>query len=193
MKRLFILIALLTSPNLLNAGVLDDFIQQKQEEQKATQAQDNMKADCKQAYDKAFEVRKKLSVSSNDIFIPCTRTPCRDRDWVVKGNKANGENLYSCDCLKVNDFGKGGLLLAKLFGSKNIRFVRTTNTDWYTGATFEEDYVFVRDGNHKYKTASGNMESVPAYRKTEYKASDLTLRTYLKDKSIDCIYMTHIP
>ena len=161
--------------------------EQKKKEQQAiakakTEAQ---KADCKQAKEKA---QKRLEQIKTAL-----------------GMKSNEKNLRYNLIGKVVDFADNGIIISTdcsgiwangwMFGTfgtlmaanceEERTFVYTKNTDYATNEKFNnKGLLYKKVGNFRYTTVTGATMSIPAYRETPYKASEIDYKTYLKDKSI---------
>lgn len=161
--------------------------EQKKKEQQAiakakTEAQ---KADCKQAKEKA---QKRLEQIKTAL-----------------GMKSNEKNLRYSLIGKVVDFADNGIIISTdcsgiwangwMFGTfgtlmaanceEERTFVYTKNTDYATNEKFNnKGLLYKKVGNFRYTTVTGATMSIPAYRETPYKASEIDYKTYLKDKSI---------
>lgn len=119
--------------------------------------------------------------------------------------KSNEKNLRYNLIGKVVDFADNGIIISTdcsgiwangwMFGTfgtlmaanceEERTFVYTKNTDYATNEKFNnKGLLYKKVGNFRYTTVTGATMSIPAYRETPYKASEIDYKTYLKDKSI---------
>lgn len=82
-------------------------------------------------------------------------------------------------------FKKSGIFLDN--NSDSI-FLYTKNTNYTTDQDFKSDYILKRVGNYKYKTTSGYVRSIPAYKETKYKLSEIMPIAYKKDPTLLCAF-----
>nr|MBQ0091361.1 toxin-antitoxin system YwqK family antitoxin [Candidatus Enterousia merdequi] len=128
-------------------------------------------ADCEQATQKAANARKAMP---KDDFIVFKWMAIMTADGIM----TNGIRL------SVVDFSNNGVFLN--WGNKRI-FVYTSDKDYATGDYFNpKNVIYKRDGNYKYSTLFGGIQSVPAYKPTNYKISSIDPRTYLNNKELSC-------
>jgi hypothetical protein len=135
----------------------------------------------KEEYDKTKrEIDEEMSIAKakcNDCYQARKKAEQRKKE-IVKEIGEDFEELYE----RVSGFEPGGVFI-----DNNEYFVYTTDVDYYTGERFRGNGLLYKQvGNYKYKTTEGTMRSVPAYRATKFEASELDIKTYLKDKNHDC-------
>ena len=151
----------------------------RQEERKKQAAKEKEQmlseiADCEQAVEKA--VRARTSISSKPLLITLNG---RKR---VTAISQDGLFYHLYNESYVSDFANDGVFI-----SRNDRFIYTSDTDYATGDKFRSnDFIYEKVGNYKYRTIAGNINSVPAYRATKHKISEILPLTYLKNKKALC-------
>jgi hypothetical protein len=169
-------------PVVCVAGALDD-LEQNINKQEMTKQKESMRiADCKQAIEKAKKHR-------NEIGEPGTM-----RIFNAGHTTVNPEGeIISSELYRVMDFASNGVMVSNcgfVVGAScdNERvFVYTTDTNYANEDVFRgKGLLYKRDGNYRYTTVIGSQNSVPAYRATQYKASEIEYKTYLKDKTEEC-------
>ena len=161
--------------------------EQKKKEQQAIQKAktEAQKADCKQAIEKAQQRLKQIktalgmNVNEKNLFYNLTGK-------VV--DFANNGVIISTDCSSIwaNGwmFGDLGILAANNCKEERT-FIYTKNTDYATNEKFNnKGLLYKKAGNFRYTTIMGSTMSIPAYKETQYKASEISYKTYLKDKTI---------
>lgn len=171
------------------AGALDDLVNQKQaekvEQKKQAEKQKQQKekkakeqaqllediADCEQAVAKAIERRNATFNKEIDVFDSGFLVP--DKDGLLYRPTGN---------VKVVDFTSKGVFL-----SNHDFFVYTKDTDYATGEKFRgNSLIYEKVGNYKYETITGAIRSIPAYKATSHKVSEINPKTYLKNKDLSC-------
>jgi hypothetical protein len=191
MKKItYILLPILGMLIFCNAGTaspLDDLAKEQSQIKKNNAAAAVAAADCKQAKDKRDARVKEIKIAL--------------------GLDTNEKNLFMNIEGKVVDFAKDGIFISNtcadpytaglMFGqfgavvamncTEERRFIYTSNTDYANNAKFDnKGLVYHKAGNYKYTTITGATNSVPAYKETKYKASEIDIKTYLKDKTFEC-------
>mgnify|MGYP005756854639 CR=1 FL=1 len=160
--------------------------QKRKEQQAAAKAKtEAQKADCKQAKEKAQkrleQIKTALGMKSNEKNIHYSLT-----GKVV--DFADNGIIISTDCSGVwaNGWMLGALGTLMAANCEEERtFIYTKNTDYATNEKFNnKGLLYKKAGNFRYTTVTGATMSIPAYRETSYKASEIDYKTYLKDKSI---------
>lgn len=152
--------------------------QERQAQEKAKKEQEEKVfqqsvADCTQAILKAAQKMKTLP-KTDDVAVL--------EQKVVALATSDGLLIELGGGSKVTDFASEGVFLGN-----HKMFVYTSDTDYATGELFRETgYLYERAGNYKYETTSGGIHSVPAYKKSAVKISDVDPKTYLKNKSLIC-------
>lgn len=151
--------------------------QKRKEQQAAAKAKtEAQKVDCKQAKEQAQKrvEQIKTTLGANSIY----NMNCLVVDF------ANNGVIVSCNSLlatMLNEYGPSKASTCR----DNRAFIYTKNTDYATNEPFNnKGLLYKRSGNFKYITVTGATMSIPAYRETSYKESEVDYRTYLKDKSI---------
>lgn len=184
MKKILFGLCIIFSCVSVYAGALDDLMVEKQAEKaKAAERSAQQKqakqqqladiADCEQAVEKALEKRKQIS----------TEHFCADT--TIKVPWVEGIVVTHYPCGVVKDFASDGIFVDDKDGHRI--FIYTNDTDYATNEKFNTNgLVYARVGNYKYTTITGATNSVPAYKATNYKASELDLRTYLNNKTLRC-------
>lgn len=149
----------------------------EQKRQAAAKAKtEAQKVDCKQAKEQAQKrvEQIKTTLGANSIY----NMNCLVVDF------ANNGVIVSCNSLlatMLNEYGPSKASACR----DNRAFIYTKNTDYATNEPFNnKGLLYKRAGNFKYITVTGSTMSIPAYRETSYKESEVDYRTYLKDKSI---------
>lgn len=127
-------------------------------------------ADCEQAVQKAIDRRKFINKDSHYLF-----------KAGVYPNKKGLLQVYNN--AKVVDFASDGVFLQ--VGSFRA-FIYTKNTDYASGETFKADVIYEKVGNYKYTTLWGGTNSVPAFKATQYKISEINPKHYLRNKKLSC-------
>lgn len=192
-KILFGLYIVFSCTNLY-ASALDDLVSQKQvekaEQKKQAEKQKQQKSnkekepaqlledisDCEQAVAKAIEKRK--SISANDIKV-------FDSNFLIPGK--DGLLYFPIGDVNVVDFASNGV-----FVSGHRYFIYTKDTDYATNEEFRgEGLIYEKVGNYKYTTITGATRSVPAYKATSHKISEINPKTYLKNKNLSCCQYQH--
>lgn len=155
--------------------------QKKKEQQAIEKAKaEAQKADCKQATEKAQKRLNQIKSSVGTDFI-------YDIQGKVVDFADNGI-IISTDCSGIWNnswwMGELGTLLAA--NCKEERsFIYTKDTNYATNDKFnDKGLLYKKVNNFKYTTVTGATMSIPAYKETSYKASEINYQTYLKDKSI---------
>ena len=143
---------------------------------------DNIK-DCEQAVAKATQ--KRLSFPDEDTFLyygPVTV----DKNGVFE-EKSEYEVI---DFASEGVFIKKSGLLSSLFSTQRY-FVYTQDKDYATNEKFRlNGKIYKKTGNYKYTTLLLGTNSVPAFKATKYKISEIDPKTYLKNKSLSCCQHT---
>lgn len=187
MKKILFGLCIIFSCVNVYAWALDDLaaeIRQEQtnKEQQAKKAKERVKqkqqekvdiADCEQAVKKARSREKELSPNTY-IF---------DKDVYVFPTVSTGYgHANKTKSHHVSDFASDGVFI-----DNQSKFIYTHDTDY---ANYEEfrgnGFLYKKVGNYKYTTIMGATKSVPAYEATNYKVSELDLRTYLNNKTLHC-------
>jgi hypothetical protein len=156
-------------------------------------------ANAKIAQEKVAAARARYAVLANDCIQAAAKVKHAEQQ-----NKSNGISLSG---EKVVDFANNGIVIANdcssvraagmMFGTlgtlaamnceEQWKFIHTTETNYTKGAKFKDKgLLYKRDGNYKYTTVMGAVNSIPAYRATQHKRLDTMHKTYLKDKSLQC-------
>lgn len=156
-----------------------------QEQERKEKAHQEHLADCKQAQKKAKDRKQEIeqelgkevvfkgisgkivSVTSKGVFV--------ENDCYEKYKQAEAVSM-------VNDYWGNWAYMGAATCRENRRFVYTDNDDYLVDHTFSSPYLFVSMGGYKYTTLGGKT-SVPAYKETKYKTSEIDYQTYLNDKS----------
>lgn len=130
--------------------------------------------DCKQAYMKAQQKKEE--------------------------NAKKYEGLKRFNNAKVVDFADDGIMVEEEeldfvlfngFERKRKRvFIYTTDQEYATGENFRDDFLYKKAGYYRYRTVMGGLNSVPAYKATEYKVSEIdkeeSEKTYMQNKNLPC-------
>lgn len=160
--------------------------------------------DCKQAQEKAYQARKNLGyhdimIYSNNEFVDLNNKivqmprqfPRRVIGFTSKGI------IISVDCSDVKNLNNvlgdmGGFIkMAGMFlessCSEDTSFIYTNYKSYGTNEIFNgRGLVYIRSGSYQYKNKAGITTSVPAYKETNHKISEIEYKTYLKDKQLKC-------
>jgi len=143
-------------------------------------------ADCEQAVAKAAEKRKSISEEDDLLYFG---TITVDKDGLLEDRSG----------YQVVDFASNGVFiqqsgLLSLISSKRY-FVYTQDKDYATNESFRtHNKIYKRAGNYKYSTLLGGTNSIPAFKATTYKVSDIAPKTYLKNKNLSCCqFQAHEP
>ena len=66
-------------------------------------------------------------------------------------------------------------------------FLYTSDTEYLNDEYFkDENYLYYRDGVLKYKTIIGSTNSVPAFKRSNYRIDELYYKKYLNNRKINC-------
>lgn len=170
------------------AGALDDLVNKKEAEHVAQehakqqkQAEKEQKAkfleditDCEQAVEKALEYRMQLSDTKIYTF---GKGFTVNKDGFVKTSFAS----------QIADFAKDGVFIRVYDEGWKKYFIYTKDTDYADNETFREtEFIYEKTGNYKYTATDGSTHSVPAFKATKRKVSDINPMTYIKNKNVIC-------
>lgn len=160
--------------------------------------------DCKQAQEKAYQARRSMGYddimiySDNEFVNLHNKIVQRTQQFPYKviGFTSKGI-IIKADCSSVeklnNTLGDMGGFL-KMAGmylesscSEDVSFIYTSYKSYPTNGTFNgRGFVYSRSGSYQYKNKAGITTSVPAYKETSHKISEIEYKTYLHDKSVKC-------
>lgn len=170
------------------AGALDDLAASvaTKKEQKVAQAKQEQQrvanlADCEQAIKKAKQWKRETGLKSFYIFEEGFYF------FTDQGKFSGGitENIPT-DSQYVSDFASDGVFI-----QGNDKFIYTKDKDYATGDKFRgKGLIYTKVGNYKYTTVTGATKSVPAFKATKYKASEMNYKAYLKNKKLQCCKTT---
>ena len=168
---------------------VDDLVKQYQIKKESAQkkiAQDTAKRQAKESADKADCEQAKAKAN--------------ERTHEIKkslGLNPDEKNLYNSFFGEVIDFSNKGVFICNssvwqmVFSggetcTDSDRILIHTTDDYVNGQMFKDNgFLYIRVENYKYTTVMGSTNSVPAYKPTKFKASEIDYRTYLQDKSIE--------
>ena len=196
MKKILFGLCIIFSCVSVYAGALDDLMVEKQAEKaKAAERSAQQKqakqqqladiADCEQAVAKALENKKSISDREIKVFNSGTVFLGADNLFAFTDYKTK---------FRVVDFASDGIFVeaVEFFlhypdDVKGKYFIYTSDTDYATNEYFKDtNTVYEKVGNYKYTTITGATNSVPAYRATSLKVSEINPKTYLKNKKLSC-------
>ncbi len=156
-----------------------------QEQERKEKAHQEHLADCKQAQKKAKDRKQEIeqelgkevvfkgisgkivSVTSEGVFV--------ENDCYEKYKQAEAVSM-------VNDYWGNWAYMGAATCRENRRFIYTNKDNLFVDHKFSSEYLFVPMDGYKYTTLGGTT-SVPSYKETAYKVSEIEYETYLKDKS----------
>lgn len=157
-----------------NAKVKAEKERKEKREQEKKAEEEARLADCTQAAEKARarkkEIMKALGVSS------LTKIRGKVVDFASNGVFVEG----GCN-------GIGGVMA--FFGVDECDSQRKFiygSTNYVSGQSFDAEYIYIPSGTYKYTTVTGATNSVPAYKQTKYKLSEIDYFKYMKDSSHVC-------
>lgn len=158
---------------------------EKMEQERKEKAHQEHLADCKQAIEKANtrkqEIEKELSKEVISTGVSGKIVSLLS-DGIFVENDCYGKYKQAEAVSMLNDYWGNMAYMGAANCRENRRFVYTDNDDYLVDHTFSSPYLFVSMGVYKYTTLGGKT-SVPAYKETKYKTSEIDYQTYLNDKS----------
>ena len=168
---------------LSSGKILSSKLQNKMQQEQARLADETKKADCAQAREKA---QNRLNQIKSSLGV--------DLIYEMEGKVvdfADNGIIISTDCSGIwnNSWLLGGWGALMAANCKEERsFIYTKDTDYATNDKFNnKGLLYQKVGNFKYTTVTGATMSIPAYKETTYKASEIKYKTYLKDEGFICI------
>lgn len=170
--------------------------QLEKERKKAEQEENRRKAqmaDCKQAKEKAkareAEIEQKLGkkIVPGTAFSEARVVDFADSGVFIENDCGEGFREAAGAYIALNS-GMGDLAYAKALACEpNRRFIYTDSKKYANGDRFsDKETVYMEVEPYRYKTITGGINSVRAYKKTQYKTEEITYKAYVKDKSTYC-------
>lgn len=160
---------------LIKNKIQNFYIEYKIEQETKHKAE--IEADCKEAKNIAEIKLKKIEKElGKDLFI--------GEGYVISDFASDGVMVEPSPLVKALAFAFIGVFSAPIQSDRAFIY---GSTDYVNGESFNDAmYIYRRVGNYKYQNVSGGINSVPAYKKTLHKASELDYKTYLKNKDNVC-------